>query len=190
MNARFPARQRGMTLLVALIMLVLMTLFAVSNFKMGNSSLQIVGNMQQRSQAMSAAQSTIEEVVSSTQFTGSPDAAISSPCGGTKNTRCFGVNGSTTNDITVTLKPIPECLASQTIQNATLDLNNANDAGCSTGVSQSFGIMGSASGASLCANTMWNVTAVAVDSLTKARATVVQGVSVRVTTESLGNTCQ
>jgi Tfp pilus assembly protein PilX len=189
MNARTPARQRGMTLLVALIMLVLMTLFAVSNFKMGNSSLQIVGNMQQRAQAASAAQSTIEEVISSTQFTTTPAAALSSPCGGTANTRCFGVNGASTNDITVTLTPAPACISSQTIQNATLDLSNPNDAGCSTGVSQSFGIMGAASGASLCANSMWEVSAVAVDSVTKARASAVQGITVRVASESLATTC-
>jgi Tfp pilus assembly protein PilX len=182
-------RQRGMTLLVGLIMLVLMTLFAVTNFKMGNSGLQIVGNMQQRTQAASAAQTAIEEVISSTQFTATPAAAIALPCGGVANTRCYGVNGNATNDITVTLTPNPVCISSQTIANASLNLNNPNDAGCSTGVSQSFGIVGSASGASLCANSLWEVSAVAVDSVTKARASVIQGVTVRVTTESLGTTC-
>jgi Tfp pilus assembly protein PilX len=184
-----PQRQRGMTLAVALIMLVLMTLFAVTNFRMGNTSLQVVGNMQQRAQAASAAQAAIEEVISSTQFTTAPAAAIDLPCGNVANTRCYGVNGNTSNDITVTLTPTPVCISSQSIQNASLNLTNPNDAGCSTGVSQSFGIMGSATGNSLCSNTMWEVSAVAVDSLTKARASVTQGVSVRVTTESLSTTC-
>ncbi|TLY72603.1 MAG: hypothetical protein E6K46_03125 [Gammaproteobacteria bacterium] len=45
---RFPGRQRGATLIVSLIMLLLITLLAVSSFTLGKANLQIVGNMQQR----------------------------------------------------------------------------------------------------------------------------------------------
>lgn len=189
MSPRLKRKQQGMTLVIALIMLVLMTMFTISNFKMGNSSLQIVGNMQQRSQAQSAAQSTIEEAISTTQFTTSPAAALRTPCGGVANTRCFGVNGNTTNDLTVTLNPAPLCVSSQSIANASLNLSNPDDAGCAVGAAQSFGIAGSASGASLCANTLWQLTAVAADNVTKANTTIVQGVTVRVTTDSLATTC-
>jgi Tfp pilus assembly protein PilX len=189
MSPRLPGRQRGMTLLVSLIMLVLMTMFMVTNFKMGNSSLQIVGNMQARTQAMNAAQSTIEEVISTTQFTTSPATALRNPCTATANTRCYGVNGSTGSDITVTLTPAPACISSQAIPNSSLNLTNANDAGCVTGVTQSFGIANSVTGASLCADTTWQVSAVAVDSVTKSSASVVQGVTVRVTSDSLATTC-
>jgi Tfp pilus assembly protein PilX len=191
MSPRLPGRQRGMTLMVALIMLVLMTMFMVTNFKMGNSSLQIVGNMQARTQAMNAAQSTIEEAISTTQFTTSPAAALRNPCAATANTRCYGLNGNTTTgtDITVTLTPAPVCISSQAIPNSSLNLTNDNDAGCVTGVTQSFGIANSVTGASLCADTTWQVSAVAVDSVTKSSASVVQGVTVRVTSDSLATTC-
>jgi Tfp pilus assembly protein PilX len=188
MSPRPPGRQRGMTLLVSLIMLVLMTMFMVTNFKMGNSSLQMVGNMQARTQAMNAAQSAIEETISTTQFTTSPATALRSPCAGA-NTRCYGVNGSTGSDITVTLTPAPVCISSQAIPNSSLNLTNANDAGCVTGVTQSFGIANSVTGASLCADTTWQVSAVAVDGVTKSSASVVQGVTVRVTSDSLATTC-
>ena len=39
-------RQRGATLVIALIMLVLLTLFAVSSLNTANTNLRIVGNMQ------------------------------------------------------------------------------------------------------------------------------------------------
>src|SRR5437763_142545 len=45
---RFPGRQRGATLIVSLIMLLLITLLAVSSFTLGKANLQIVGNIQQR----------------------------------------------------------------------------------------------------------------------------------------------
>ena len=40
-----PHRQRGATLIVSLIMLLLITLLAISSFTLGKGNLQIVGNM-------------------------------------------------------------------------------------------------------------------------------------------------
>jgi Tfp pilus assembly protein PilX len=187
MSPRFPGRQRGMTLLVALIMLVLMTLFAVSSFNIGKSSLQVVGNMQSRNQAFAAAQLTLAEAISLPAFTNTPANALLFPCAG-PNTRCVDVNGDGINDVTVTLTAA-SCIASQTIKNSSLNLSLPGDAGCSKGVSQSFGIVGSASGDSLCANTLWELTASAADNLTQARANVVQGVTVRVSLDDVANNC-
>jgi Tfp pilus assembly protein PilX len=184
MSARFPGRQRGMTLFVALIMLVLMTLFAVSSFNLGKSSVQVVGNMQSRNQALVAAQGTLEEAISATWFTATPANALVAPCLGTANTRCVDVNGDGVNDVTVQLSPIPACQTSQTVKNATLNLALAIDAGCATGVTQTFGIMGTTSSDSLCADTLWELTAAAADNITQARATVVQGVTLRVSKDT------
>ncbi|TLY59071.1 MAG: hypothetical protein E6K48_12365 [Gammaproteobacteria bacterium] len=60
---RFPGRQRGATLIVSLIMLLLITLLAVSSFTLGKANLQIVGNMQQRNQAFAAAQGAVAAVI-------------------------------------------------------------------------------------------------------------------------------
>ncbi len=40
-----PNRQRGVVMVMGLIMLVLMTLLALTTLNLGKSSLQIVGNM-------------------------------------------------------------------------------------------------------------------------------------------------
>jgi Tfp pilus assembly protein PilX len=181
-------RQRGVTLFVGMIMLVLATLFAVTTFHLGKGSLQIVGNMQQRNQAVTSAQSTIEEAISTTRFFQTPNLVFLSSCAGV-NSRCYDINGDGKPDITVSLTPNPVCVAAKTIKNASLDLSNPEDMGCSLGVSQSFGIVGSATGDSLCANSLWEINAVAVDVTTQARATATQGVSVRVSTDNIATTC-
>ena len=58
-------KQAGISLVVGLVMLLVLTLLVVSAVRMGNSSLRIVGNHQTRSEATAAAQQAIETVVSS-----------------------------------------------------------------------------------------------------------------------------
>lgn len=56
--------QRGSTLIVGLIMLLLFTLMISSAFTMSGSNLKAVGNMQSRDEAIAAANAAIEQVVS------------------------------------------------------------------------------------------------------------------------------
>lgn len=58
-------RQRGATLIVGLIMLVLITLMMLTAFMMSSSNLKSVGNMQSRAEATAAANVAIEQVISS-----------------------------------------------------------------------------------------------------------------------------
>lgn len=58
-------RQRGSTLIVGLIMLVLITLMVLSAFMLSSTNLKSVGNMQHRSEAIGAANAAIERVISS-----------------------------------------------------------------------------------------------------------------------------
>jgi hypothetical protein len=69
----FPVSQRGATLVVGLIMLVLITLLVTSAFMLSSSNLRSVGNMQNRNEAIAAANKAIEQVVSS-PFTDAPAA--------------------------------------------------------------------------------------------------------------------
>lgn len=194
-------RQRGATLIVALILLILLTLFAVTSFNLGKSSLQTVGNAQHRNEAMAAAQQAVEEAVSTTRLFQTPDTVIlgDPACnGGAANTKCVDVNGDNVADITVKLNPDPvtnnpgppTCVSARPILNSELDTSLPNDAGCAIQVNQGGqAVAGSNTGSSLCADSMWEVNAVAEDNLTGAKYSVTQGVGVRVATDDIATTC-
>lgn len=59
-----PRLQRGSTLIIGLIMLLLFTLMISSAFTMNASNVKAVGNMQSRDEAIAAANAAIERVVS------------------------------------------------------------------------------------------------------------------------------
>jgi hypothetical protein len=63
--------QRGATLAVGLIMLVLITVLVTSAFNLSTTNLAVVGNMQFRDEAIAGANKAIEQVLSS-PFTDSP----------------------------------------------------------------------------------------------------------------------
>jgi len=161
-----------------MIMLILISLLAVASFKLGKSDLQIVGNMQQRKQALSAAQQTIEQVISSTQFTATPTTAVFNPCNATQNLACVDVNGDGVTDVNVSIVVL--CDAIQPILNAALDFSKPNDAGCLLGTGQTTGVTGAANGNSLCSSSIWDVQASALDQVTSAQYVIDQGVAVRV----------
>ncbi len=73
----YPGRnkQRGATLVVSLIMLVVLTLLVVSGIRSSNVNLRIAGNMQVQEEASAAAQQAIEQVISNTNFTLATPAA-------------------------------------------------------------------------------------------------------------------
>ena len=66
MNPRHS--QQGATLIVSLVMLVVMTLFAVSAINLSSMTLKIVGNMQAQRLMEMAAQDAIERMVSSPTY--------------------------------------------------------------------------------------------------------------------------
>lgn len=188
MTARPHRHQQGLTLVMSLIMLVLLTLLALTSITLGNSNLQIVGNMQQREQAIAAANQVLEETISSTRFFNSPDAAVATPCDG-PNVRCVDVDGDGKTDVKVALTPSPACVKAQSIKNSDLDLSNNEDLGCSVSVDQGGFGNGAPNGNSECGSTIWDVTAVATDVATQASVKVTQGVAVRVAKDDIVTNC-
>lgn len=76
MMPRIPQHQRGATLLVSLVMLVVLTLFAVSGFNLSSVNLRIVANFQQQKEIEAAAQQAIEQLIStSSAFSLTPAAS-------------------------------------------------------------------------------------------------------------------
>lgn len=65
--------QRGVTLIVGLIMLVMITLLVAGAFTLSSSNLKSVGNMQVREESVAAVNLAIEQVISS-PFTDAPVA--------------------------------------------------------------------------------------------------------------------
>ena len=96
-------RQRGTTLLIALIFLVILTLFAVSGMNTGVINLRTANNAQLIVEAEYAAQAQIEALLGSvTPFV---TGVLSAP-----TTTLVDVNGDGTTDFTVTTQP-PTCLS-------------------------------------------------------------------------------
>jgi Tfp pilus assembly protein PilX len=183
-----PRRQQGITLVTALIMLLLLTMLALASVNLGNSNLQVVGNMQRRDQALAAAHAVLEETISSPQFTTTPANALSNPCDG-PNQRCVDTDGDGKTDVKVTLSPPPSCVKVQAIKNSDLNLNDSEDAGCAVGAGQNFGVAGASDGNSDCDNSVWDVSAVATDTATQASVKVVQGVAVRIAKDDVATNC-
>ena len=154
--------QRGVTLVVGMIMLVLITLLVLASFHLGRNNLEIVGNAQQRNEALAAAQQTIEAAVDSPLLTSNPAAIFPTPCSGWPyNTLCYDVNGDGTNDVVVQITPAPTCVKGQAIPLTSLSLTDPNDQPCRQQVQQCFGQEGCASTNSSCANSLWDIRAVA-----------------------------
>lgn len=184
----FMRRERGITLVTALIMLVLLTLVALTTFNVSKSNMQIVSNMQQRDEAAAAAREVIEETISTTRFSMSPDHVLTNPCG-EDNSRCVDSNGDGTDDVKVQITPRPKCVKAPVIKNTALDLARPEDRVCSMGSAQIYGVVGAVDGNSACADSIWEIHAVATDLETEAEVEVTQGVAVRVARDDVANNC-
>ena len=197
---RLPRRQRGITLVVAMILLALITLIAATTFGVGQGSMQVVGSLQHRSDVLAAAQEAIETAISTIRLVESPEAILSPGCGGTANTTCVDLNGDGVDDVTVALHGRggvgnPGCVKSQVIPNKELmqelvaNPANLEPLYCTVEADQTrLGLL-SPNTNSLCTAAIIEVVAVATDATTQASVTVTEGVSMRVPTENVSNTC-
>ena len=175
-------RHRGIVLLQAMILMIMLFLIAIASFNMGRQNTIIAGNMQHKAEVLTAANQAVEKVISTTTFIDSPSAAVPG------NTVSYDVNGDGTNDITVKLNPKPCVKKAQIIKNAELDTSNSNDMACALGANQNLGVEGAVTGNSLCANSIWEISAVAEDEATGGQVEVTTGVGVRISADSAQNT--
>ena len=166
-------RQRGATLVIGLIMLVLLTLLGMSAFNTGTAYFKVIGNMQYQAEAGSAAQSALDQVLSHGAYFTDPSTAPTS----------IGVdiNGDGNADYTVALTQ-PCLLATVTVMTSELSDTNADDLKCKgTAGGKNAGVMGlgGSGSASECARVTWRVTATVNDSFTRASAQITEGTTVR-----------
>lgn len=180
-------QQRGVTLVIALIFLVLMSLFAATAFKNSTGNLRIVGNMQSRQEAIAVAQQALEQTISSTYFTTNPANVAATPVR-------VDVDGDGTVDYTATLNPQPHCYRTKAIKGNELDPTLAADLSCmKSGAVQQGGLdtpdAAADAGNSLCANSEWNIGAQVLDVRSGTKVVVNQGVAVRVLDTDAANAC-
>lgn len=152
--------QRGATLVVGLIMLVLLTLLVTSAFMLSSGNLKAVGNMQFRNEAIAAANKRIEEVLS-TDFTASPPA---SPVN-------VDIDGDGTGDYQVTVAP-PTCVRASV---ALLSVESSKKLPSMTTVTHW--------------NTVWEIEAFVEDTVTGASTRIRQGVRLLLTTSQKKSLC-
>jgi hypothetical protein len=178
MNRLSHHSQRGATLTIAMIMLVLLTLFVLASMNMSNMNFRVMGNEQARNEALAAGQQAIEQVAS-TNFPAAPAA----------QTINVDINGDGANDYTVAVAK-PVCQNSIPIKLVELNIGKAGDIPCfGSGVSPAPGVPMGGSGNSLCANTQWDISANVTDATantTNANVIVHQGIGQRV---PIGTTC-
>lgn len=187
-------RQKGITLILALIMLVLLTVMALSSLNISTSSLQIAGNAQQAAQVLNAGQGMVDQVISTPTFADAPTNVLDNsncPSGmaAPSNSRCVDLYGDGKTVVNVAMSPAPSCVQTRTVLNTELDLTTSDGLGCTLGESQNFGVAGAASGASLCSDAMWEINAVATESVSGAQAQITQGVAMRASTDATATSC-
>lgn len=182
-------RQRGSSLLVTLVFLLIFAIIAATVFRSSLTSVQAIGNMQWRTEAVTAADDAIDRLLSTSDFANNT-ALVTQQV----NAAPFQLdaNGDGVNDISVSFPVVtldgvaragPRCLRAEPIPNKDLDPDVAADVACFG--SSSAGGGGAISTPSLCANTEWSIAVRAVDTVTNTSVDVVQGVGVRVLTTAV-----
>lgn len=167
--------QSGLTLVVSLIMLIVLTLLVVSAIRFGNINLRITGNAQTQAESAAAAQVAIEQVMASAVAGSSLSAMVAT----TKTISTGGVN------YTVTVAK-PNCNLSQNVLTSSLDPASTNDRAC-FGAADPDKLLQSdntlTSSPSACKDQMWDISAGVNDTSTGASVTVLQGAALRVSAE-------
>lgn len=183
-----PVRaQRGLSLLIALILLAAITFLSVSAFNAGTTNLRVVGNTEVRLEAQSAAQAAIDRTISNMLFVTDPAAVAAAPID-------VDIDGDGAIDYQPVLQPPPACTRVVPIRMTELDPNLVADLACmGSGVARTAGIDSadavSEVGRSLCANSEWLLRAQTNDARTGVQVAVNQGVGVRILETDSENFC-
>ena len=192
--------------MVALILLVLVTLIGVSASNLVRNNLAVVNNLEVRERLRSVVDSAVQEVLAFGQITASPpDGFQTTDCTGDVfslsdiaglldskedpdspgttvyqaiDYKCFDVTGEgATDEVAVVLKDV-QCITSKPRKNSELDYTDVNEASCFNP-----GLY------SLCADALWQVDMLAVDTLSGASIEVSQGITTLISINDASSVC-
>ncbi len=200
MNTLPVNREKGAVLFVALIMLVLITLLAVSGIRMATSHLQVVANQKFTDEGRAAAEFALDSVVNMASFqTICPDGTTTFPCTtpvsfkqSDSSSDTTAINVQTTQPVCTRARKIKQTELVTTVSGAATIA--AADIPCFAGLG-SGGLTvvtlgsSSTSGDSLCSSAMYNITATVADATTGAAVVVDQGISTRVDSATASTAC-
>lgn len=183
---RSPRHQAGVTIVIALLFLLVITLVTIAAFMASTTNSVVTGNMMARQEAMSAAQSAIDQVISSDDFASHPENYAG-------RDYAIDIDGTPdTTEYTARIAPAPHCYRKRVVNADELDLANPSDAACAmTGAVQNPGIdspvISTPGGGSMCTTTEWDVTSTVTDQRTGAQVVIHQGVGVRTLASDAAN---
>lgn len=188
MRALQHTTQRGATLIVTLIFLMVMSLLSVTLFNITSTNTRITGNAQVRNEALAAAQVALASTISDTQFATNPALIAATPF-------TVDVDGDGRVDYSVKRDPQPRCNKVKTLKANELDPAVPADLACmgSAAASNSgidSALTGSATGDSMCANSEWNIRASVSDPASHVEVAINQGVSLRVLVSDADSACK
>lgn len=170
--------QRGITLVVTLIMLVVLTLMVVSAIRFGNINLKIAGNVQSQSEATAATQIAIERVLEQVKTAPNIDAIAASNVNSPPITA-----GGQSYKVAWTA---PKCTLTKPVSNADLSPTRPSDIPCyeSADADKMIDASGkTTTSPSACNDQHWGVEASVDDATTGTKVTTAQGFSVRVSAQ-------
>ena len=169
------SRQSGITLVVSLIMLIVLTLLVVSAVRFGNINLKIAGNAQTEAESTAATQVAVEQTL--TQVLVADDTNLVPAQALTVST------GAASYTVAVDK---PTCLLARNIKNIELNPAKSDDLLCYGG-SDNDAQMGSdgklLAPPTTCKGQQWDIAATTTDGLSGAKVSILQGVSQRVGAE-------
>jgi hypothetical protein len=176
MISRIRQKQKGATLLVGMVMLVVLTLLVVFAIRSGNTNLKIAGNVQVQTEASAAVQQSIEKIIDEIKLVenfiliDTTDVKYQPSVAGNVN-------------YTVTIEPLDNCKVESPVLNSSLDPANASDVPCFESPDTDKAIKSDGSlttTLSACKTQQWDIEASVTDANSGAKVTHVQGISIRV----------
>lgn len=197
--------QKGSVLIVSLVMLVLMTLIAVSAIQTTGNMIQIVGNAQFREEAVSAGQQAIDQLIGSVTATEGIKTKAEEMNAASVN---VDVTGDGNGDYAVTFSPLPSCLSrsdagtyvdNQIILERNIVLNPEEDDtpeevavrdAARTRYQQLTTCKANKDLGNQCFWSLWRVTTAVSDTFTGASTVVTQGVRVLIGLDNKVNNCE
>lgn len=175
MNSLMKHKQRGATLLVGMVMLVVLTLLVIFAIRSGNTNVRIAGNMQAQVEVGAATQQAIEQVIEQIKLPATDISQIKA------QTLTVAV-GNTIYSVNVKAMS-DKCMVEVPVLNADLNPSNPNDVPCFESPDEDKAIKADGkltTKPSACKSQQWEIEAGVADTNTGTAVTQVQGISIRV----------